>query len=82
MDIVERFLKYVSFETTSDAESETCPSSPKELELGRFLAEEMKAIGLENARIARWSRLLRPVQPTWSLSPITTASTAVYRPQG
>ena len=51
MDIVERFLKYVSFETTSDAESETCPSSPKELELGRFLAEEMKAIGLENARI-------------------------------
>ena len=51
MDIVERFLKYVSFETTSDETSETCPSSPKELELGRFLAEEMKAIGLENARI-------------------------------
>ncbi len=51
MDIVERFLKYVSFETTSDETSETCPSSPKELELGCFLAEEMKAIGLENARI-------------------------------
>ena len=51
MDIVERFLKYVSFETTSDETSETCPSSPKELELGRFLAEEMKAIGLENAKI-------------------------------
>ena len=52
MDITERFLKYVSFETTSDETSETCPSSPKELELGRFLAEEMKAIGLENAKIA------------------------------
>ena len=51
MDIVERFLQYVSFETTSDETSETCPSSPKELELGRFLAEEMKTIGLENARI-------------------------------
>ena len=51
MDIVERFLKYVSFETTSDETSETCPSSPKELELGRYLAEEMKAIGLENAGI-------------------------------
>ena len=49
MDIVERFLKYVSFETTSDETSETCPSSAKELELGRYLAEEMKAIGLENA---------------------------------
>ena len=51
MDIVERFLKYVSFETTSDETSETCPSSPKELELGRYLAEEMNAIGLENAGI-------------------------------
>ena len=49
MDIVEHFLKYVSFETTSDETSETCPSSAKELELGRYLAEEMKAIGLENA---------------------------------
>ncbi len=49
MDIVERFLKYVSFETTSEENSPTCPSSPKELELGRFLAEEMKTIGLENA---------------------------------
>ena len=51
MDIVERFLQYVSFETTSDETSETCPSSSKELELGRFLAEEMKTIGLENVRI-------------------------------
>ena len=51
MDIVERFLKYVSFETTSDETCETCPSSPKELELGRYLAQEMKAAGLENARI-------------------------------
>ena len=51
MDIIERFLKYVSFETTSDETSQSCPSSPKELELGRFLAEEMKAIGLENARL-------------------------------
>ncbi|MBQ1475771.1 MAG: peptidase T [Firmicutes bacterium] len=49
--MVERFLKYVSFETTSDEISETCPSSAKELELGRYLAEEMKAIGLENAGI-------------------------------
>ena len=51
MNVTERFLKYVSFETTSDETSDTCPSSPKELELGRFLAEEMKAMGLENARI-------------------------------
>ncbi len=51
MDIVERFLKYVSFETTSDETSGTCPSSPKELELGRYLAEEMKRIGLEDPKM-------------------------------
>lgn len=47
--VTERFLKYVSFETTSDEHSETCPSSPKELELGRYIAEELKNIGLSDA---------------------------------
>ena len=51
MDLIERFLKYVSFETTSDEYSTTVPSSSKELELGKYLAEELKAIGLENARM-------------------------------
>ena len=51
MKVTDRFLQYVSFETTSDETSETCPSSPKELLLGKFIAEEMQAIGLENARI-------------------------------
>ena len=44
MDLIERFLKYVSFETTSDEYSTTVPSSSKELELGKYLAEERKAI--------------------------------------
>ena len=51
MDIVERFLKYVSFETTSDEHSESCPSSPKELELAKYIAEELKALGLCDARM-------------------------------
>jgi len=51
MDVIERFLKYVSFETTSDENSTTVPSSDKELVLGRYLAEELKQIGLEDARI-------------------------------
>ncbi len=51
MDIIERFLKYVSFETTSDEYSESCPSSPKELELAKYIAEDLKAIGLSDAHM-------------------------------
>ena len=47
MNVTERFLKYVSFETTSDEESMTRPSSYKELELGKYIARELKGIGLE-----------------------------------
>ncbi len=46
MTVSERFLKYVSFGTSSDEASETCPSTPCQLELGRYLAEELKQIGL------------------------------------
>lgn len=48
MNIEERFLKYVSFDTQSDPKSVTAPSSSKQLELGKYLVEEMKSIGIEN----------------------------------
>ncbi len=46
MTVSERFLKYVSFGTNSDESSDTCPSTESQLELGRYLAEELKSIGL------------------------------------
>ena len=46
MTIVERFLKYVSFETTSDENSNTVPSTPGQMVFARYLADELKAIGL------------------------------------
>lgn len=51
MTVSERFLKYVSFGTNSDESSDTCPSTPCQLELGRYLAEELKQIGLTNVEI-------------------------------
>ena len=42
----ERFLKYVSYDTESDPESETCPSTAKQLNLAKALVEEMEAMGL------------------------------------
>ena len=49
--VIERFLKYVSFDTMSDEFSETCPSTEKQKALGAYLVEEMKAMGIEDARM-------------------------------
>ena len=51
MNVTERFLKYVSFYTTSDEESETSPSTARQKVLGAYLANELKGIGLEDARM-------------------------------
>ena len=49
--VIERCLKYVSFDTQSDEFSETCPSTDKQKALGAALVEEMKAMGIEDARM-------------------------------
>ena len=49
--VIERFLKYVSFETTSDENSGTTPSSSKELALAEYITEELKKIGLSDVRM-------------------------------
>ncbi len=48
MDIVERFLKYVSFTTTSDENSSVTPSTPEQLVFARFLADELRGIGMQD----------------------------------
>ena len=49
--VTERFLRYVSFDTKSDPNSPTCPSSAKQKLLGAALVEDMKAMGIEDARM-------------------------------
>lgn len=49
--VVERFLRYVSFDTQSDEESTTCPSTAKQKLLGAALVEEMLAMGIGDARM-------------------------------
>lgn len=46
MELKERFLKYVSFDTQSDEASETFPSTEKQKVLLQYLVEEMKSLGL------------------------------------
>ncbi len=51
MGITERFLKYVSFCTTSDENTGMTPSTPGQMEFARYLAEELKAIGLQEVSL-------------------------------
>ena len=49
--VIERFLRYVSFDTQSNEDSETCPSTDKQKLLGAALVEEMLAMGIEDAHM-------------------------------
>src|SRR5512134_3245503 len=49
--VVDRFLRYVKYDTQSDENSETYPSTEKQLVLLRDLVGELKAIGLSDATI-------------------------------
>ena len=49
--VTERFLRYVSFDTQSDENSPTCPSTDKQKVLGASLVEEMLAMGIADAHM-------------------------------
>jgi len=51
MDVKDRFLKYVSFDTASDENCPDCPSSEKEKLLGAYIRDELAAAGLSGARM-------------------------------
>ena len=51
MNITERFLKYVSFCTTSDEETNMTPSTPGQMEFAKYLAEELKEIGMQEVTL-------------------------------
>ena len=51
MNIVDRFLKYVSFCTTSDENTGMTPSTPGQMEFARYLADELKAIGMTDVSL-------------------------------
>jgi len=51
MRAYERFMKYIQFDTASDASSAACPSTEKQLVFGRALVEEMVELGLTDVRM-------------------------------
>ena len=51
MNITERFLKYVSFTTTSDENTNMTPSTPGQILLANYLVDELKTLGLKEVDI-------------------------------
>lgn len=47
--LTNRLIKYVSFDTKSDPDSQICPSTEGQRVLGKYLVEQLKEIGLDNA---------------------------------
>src|SRR4051794_16252428 len=47
--LLDRFCRYVRVDTQADETSKTYPSTPGQLELGRMLTEELRALGLADA---------------------------------
>lgn len=47
MTVIERFLKYVTFDTQSDESTGVTPSTPKQMVFAKYLKEELEALGLE-----------------------------------
>lgn len=51
MNISDRFLKYVSFCTTSDEETNLTPSTPGQIEFAQFLKKELEELGLQEVEL-------------------------------
>lgn len=51
MNVEDRFLKYVKFDTKSDPNNENCPSSDKQFVLANYIKEELLSIGLNDVTL-------------------------------
>lgn len=63
-EILERFLRYVSYDTQSDPNSETYPSTAKQLLLLNDLTEEMLSLGLQDVEIDEYGYVMGTIPAT------------------
>ena len=61
---LDRFLHYVTFDTQADENSETYPSTPKQLELLKHLLKELKGIGLKDAAMDEYGYVFATIPAT------------------
>ncbi|MBW8862594.1 MAG: peptidase T, partial [Acidobacteria bacterium] len=62
--VLDRFLRYVRYDTQSDERSKTYPSTDKQLVLLRDLAEELRRLGLTDAAIDEHGYVMATIPAT------------------
>lgn len=60
----ERFMRYVQVDTQSDPQSSSTPTTEKQKDLGRILAEELKAMGITDAHMDEWGYVYATIPAT------------------
>ena len=60
----ERFLRYVRVDTQSDPQSNSSPSTEKQKDLGKILAEELKQMGIADAHMDEWGYVYATIPAT------------------
>ena len=64
MELKDRFLKYVSFDTESDENSTTFPSTDKQLVLLNYLADEMRTLGMVDVTVDKYGYAMGTIPAT------------------
>ncbi len=64
MDLRERFLSYVAFDTQSTTDSESYPSTEKQLVLLRHLADEMISMGMSDVEMDKYGYVMGTIPAT------------------
>jgi tripeptide aminopeptidase len=60
----ERFLRYVQIDTQSDPQSNSYPTTEKQKDLGKILAEELKQMGIADAHLDEWGYVYGTIPAT------------------
>lgn len=63
-DVLERFLRYVRIDTTSDQDSESYPSTSKQRDLGAVLERELRDLGLDDVELTQHGYVFATVPGT------------------
>src|SRR5438128_2109875 len=71
-DVLERFLRYVRYDTRSDESSTTFPSTPGQLVLLNDLATELRELGLTDASVDDHGYVMATIPPTSSKAGVPT----------
>ena len=72
MNVIERFLKYVSFDTQSDESSDCVPSTAKQKLLGEELKNELQAMGASHVRYTDTGYLYGEIPATKGMEHLPT----------